>query len=858
MNNWDKTIHSGLLIITLLFLCSSAAYAQTAQEDSIPLKASEWVKKSIYDSSTKKHGSFYNYVWGKHYRDIYYTPVSVRAIPLNTLFGGLTYQTQIPKLHGMLFKNKSDWYYFLKPIGGGSSSFSESGFFQSIYNRRDFKDTYLGGFIADAFTMQHPYAFLATEHLAKGINMLSHDPQLIYVTGTSECDTIADGSPIENKIIGIYKHPALKNKDVTDSIPLMLEHLHEADKYDIDRKKYVRIRLFDMLVGDWNKIPENWLWIGDKQEQRIIYQPVVLDRSNTFTKVDGLLFQQLLNMLGLNFITDFEENIKNVKKFNSLAYTLDVALVNGIDENTWVGEAEKLKSEITDQFIKEAFNKLPKEIDKTETEKIKTSLMQRRNNLGSIARRYYRELQKNPSIAGSYGDDRFVIEYDSSKNVRIQIFTAKENNLILDKKYFRKETREIWLYGLNGNDTFEVRGNSNGIPIFLIGGKGDNKYQIESETNVKIYEYESQKQRLNSLSKVKIIYPSNADQSLAYDYEKLRYTKFSITPIGIYDSDLGLNIGTSLAYTIYGFRRSPYTRRHQLSYNYVEGFTYQGIFPDYDSRRSFHVSAFVGSPEYFSNFFGYGNNTSGFKDEKNNYNRVHLNKYTLTPAIYYTISDNQEFNIYSSFEIYKVNNPKGRDRYINVWFKDKNSVFDTKFFTNIGATYRFDKKMNQTISHINMEFNAGWAINWGDLKRNFPYAKADFGMNVAITDRITFATKLKGHVLFNDKYEFYQSATTELRGFRDNRFIGRQSFYQYSDFRLDMGQLKNPFTPLGYGVFAGIDYGRVWWPEESSKKWHTSYGGGFWLTLFRNFTGKFSYFASTDTGRFMFELGMGF
>ena len=149
-------------------------------------------------------------------------------------------------------------------------------------------------------------------------------------------------------------------------------------------------------------------------------------------------------------------------------------------------------------------------------------------------------------------------------------------------------------------------------------------------------------------------------------------------------------------------------------------------------------------------------------------------------------------------------------------------------------------------------------MNLKDASRNFPYVEASVELDVKITDRLTWATMAKTQQLFNNKYEFYQAASTELRGYRDNRFIGKQSFYQYSDIRLDMGKLKNPFTPLKYGVFAGFDYGRVWFPGEQSKRWHTSYGGGIWLTLINKITTKYSCFGSTDSFRFMFELGLGF
>ena len=392
----------------------------------------------------------------------------------------------------------------------------------------------------------------------------------------------------------------------------------------------------------------------------------------------------------------------------------------------------------------------------------------------------------------------------------------------------------------------------------LIGGKGENLYNLTSNRKVKVYESQSQQQRLADTSPVKIIYPRNEENALKYDYEKLSHKKLSVTPIGLYDSDLGINLGTSITYTVNGFKRTPYTQWHQLSFDYINGFTYQGIFPDYDGRRSFHLSAFIGSPAYFSNFFGYGNSTSGYKDEDKKFNRVHLERYAVTPAFYYQIDKFQTFNIASSLEIDKVDNPENRDRYINQIYDDNNDIFDTKFFLDLNVRYVMDKKTNDVISKYKISLSTGGIFNLGNRGRHVPYATANLSVNIHLISHLSFATEVNTKVLLSNKYDFFQSATTELRGFRDNRFMGKQSFYQFSEFRWDMGELKNSFTPVEYGLFAGVDYGRVWYPHEDSNKWHSSYGGGFWVTLFKEFTGKLSFFASNDDQRFMLQLGMGF
>ena len=51
---------------------------------------------------------------------------------------------------------------------------------------------------------------------------------------------------------------------------------------------------------------------------------------------------------------------------------------------------------------------------------------------------------------------------------------------------------------------------------------------------------------------------------------------------------------------------------------------YAGVFPNYDGRRRLYLNASISSPRNFENFFGFGNNTAGYKEEKKNYNLVKL------------------------------------------------------------------------------------------------------------------------------------------------------------------------------------------------------------------------------------------
>lgn len=80
--------------------------------------------------------------------------------------GGMDIVGQAEGFHGLLLENKRKQLYLLKPLGG-STSFLESKFFREIYNKTDFKNTYLDEFLGDAYTIINPYTFLVADYLAK-------------------------------------------------------------------------------------------------------------------------------------------------------------------------------------------------------------------------------------------------------------------------------------------------------------------------------------------------------------------------------------------------------------------------------------------------------------------------------------------------------------------------------------------------------------------------------------------------------------------------------------------------------------------------------------------------------------------
>ena len=536
------------IILILFVLMPGLLYSQSQ----------DWVRKSIYPQADSGKSKIYNWMWGRHYRHLYTIPIRVPSATIETLGGGMDIVGQAEGFHGLLLENKRKQLYLLKPLGG-STSFLESKFFREIYNKTDFKNTYLDEFLGDAYTIINPYTFLVADYLAKSAGLSFSPSRIYYIPSHIRKDTVADGSDIQDRLVNLINVPDINLRSNLYTTEDFLDSLQVSKNYMADQNLYIRERIFDMWTGDWNKTNENWEWQSHTVNDSVIYTPIVIDRNHAFTKVDGVLFKQMLKMLSLDFICNYDSLIlKDTKKINKLAFALDMAVAGRSDESVWIRQAQEIRRQMTDSLIDSAFTYLPEGVKHDEIELIKRKLKRRRLELEAVASQYYRLLQRTPVVAGTNQSDYFLIERQAPDRTVLRIYDPETGDCRLEQQFSGKETKELWLYGLAGNDTFEVKGNTRkDFPIYLISGEGENQYQLNHNRKIHVY-----------------------DKDYKYDYQKIKYHKISFTPWGIYDSDKGISLGTFFTYTMYGFKRAPFTYQHRIGYNYLKGFMYAGIFPN--------------------------------------------------------------------------------------------------------------------------------------------------------------------------------------------------------------------------------------------------------------------------------------
>jgi hypothetical protein len=341
---------------------------------------SSTTKAQILTKEETSKSWFYKLFWGKHYRDYYSREVTVKTALLDTLYGGVTilkegggHQSQSLRLQG-----KNGKQYVMRSLHKDALKFLRFKLKGIAFNADAYDDTATEELVSDFFTTAHPYAQLAVNDLA-GFGDLNdkYGNGLYYIEERPSKD--------QKDFMG-YQHTSIDNAgkivDFANTIDV-LEKLRNNDRYTIDKRQYIRSRIFDMLIGDWDRHEDQWRWaLRETGNKSGIYSPIPRDRDAAFSKFDGAALAVVKNRVPeTRFWQSYDDNLDNVKWFNSEAYNLDKIFVSQYDASIWNEEAISIQKGLTDAVIDKAFLNLPQEMQDQALEDIKTKLKKRLSRL---------------------------------------------------------------------------------------------------------------------------------------------------------------------------------------------------------------------------------------------------------------------------------------------------------------------------------------------------------------------------------------------------------------------------------------------------------------------------------------------
>lgn len=787
-------------------------------------------------------GGFFKHLFiGKNYRPEWRTAVQAPVLNFRTDMGGLKPKEEGGgrQTHSLDLEDAKGRKWVLRSVRKYPVDVVESALQGTIAEK----------IVADGISASYPYSVLSVGRLAKAAGVPYLSNTLVYIPDHPALDTFrskyrntlsflelrtVDTTNLENKSLNTYE---------------VLPKLYQSGETGIRQRTVLKARLLDNFIMDFDRHADQWEWVKVDSAGRTFYYPVAKDRDQAFFKAKGLLpkiarfFQPTLGSL-----QGFRAKAANIKTFNFVARDFDRSFLHELDEQTWNQEIDQLLASLTDGVLEEAISRQPKEMQALQAAEILETLKEKRQYFKEDMTDYYRFLSRVVSVPGSNEAERFTITHaDSSTEVQVEMLdsTGTSKHIIYRRVFDPAVTKEIRLYGLEGNDRFVIRGGASGIKVRLIGGPGDDHFLNQSsESKAKVYDVSYENNTLDGSGLKNRI----SDDPMNNEFRRQGF-QYPITLPGIgveLTREGGLFLGPTLKIVRPGFRKEPYAARHFIyatralnssSYH----FRYDAEFIGLAKKLDLLFRSDATLPTVRSYFFGLGNETIYNQDIGRFYYLASYRQIDATLQLRYSPAKWLQFTGGPTMQYLKLENDRNKEKYINTLFPDGNQsgLREGQLFAGAEVRMQADLRNHPIFTTRGMHLNL-YAKKLKSLGEN-DEAFDQVGGNISFfTDFlwnrfIVLATSFGADRNFG-KFVFpqaqYLGFRQNLRGYRFQRFAGRARFYNNSEVRINLGVRNFYFFKGPAGLIGFHDIGRVWINNETSDKWHKGYGGGVWVAPF--------------------------
>ena len=448
-----------------------------------------------------KHSGVYYWFWGRHYRQVWAAPAKVPVLKLATAApGGLKpgkpgggYQSISMTLEG-----RQEREYALRALD------------KEPYKTlpKVLRPTFVLNAVRDATSAAMPYGAITVPVLAQAAGVPHTRPRLVYVrpdeNGLGSMSERFRGKMalLEEK----YEEIASATPDlagVTNFVggETVLKKVYYHPAYYFDQPAFLRARLLDILLGDWDRHERQWDWATFPEANgQVRFQPIPKDRDQVYFRFDDGLVPWLASrpFIAPQFHT-FREHYGHFPGLIYQAEFIDQRALSQLSRADFQRIAADLQRRLPDSIIERAMHRLPPAVFALEGVRIGNYLKARRQKLPQAADAYYLEMAREPNLGGSALADRFVVQrYPDSTTVRVFSSTrhtpTANDSLRFRRTYFTSETRSIVLDGLGGDDIFDVTTTdpSHTIDLRLYGGEGHNQLLRQgSDRRLKLYAQEN-------------------------------------------------------------------------------------------------------------------------------------------------------------------------------------------------------------------------------------------------------------------------------------------------------------------------------------------------------------------------------
>jgi hypothetical protein len=807
----------------------------------------------------------HRFLLGREYRSLWYTPITVPILDLERFAGGLH-----PVSKGGGQQTKS--LLLVAPDG-------REFFFRSVDKDAstmlplELRSTVAGSVVRDQTSSAFPTAPLVVDRLLTSAG-IPHSPERLVILprdrrlGEFESEFGGLMGFLEDRIGG-SKEPAAHWGGAREliSTDTLFARTSRSPDDRVNSRALVTARLFDVLIGDWDRHADQWVWARFGDSVPRLWTPIPRDRDQAFVKYDGVLLG--IARQSAPQLTNFGPNYPYLPGATWNGRDLDRRFLVGLDWPAWKAAADSLRAKLTDVAIDSAISTLPPEHYAIQGKTLATSLRSRRDHLEETARRYYRLLAEQVDVHGTDGNDDARLTRGPKGEVELTLGrkgAPPEAPPYFARRFAPDDTKEIRVYLGAGEDRAVVTGSRSGGPTIRILGEeaqdqlldstrgGKERFYDDAEAPAKTLGYGSSVNR-----KPYAAPPAKEKTPPPRDWGH----RWVPTTWASYGPDVGLFIGGGRTLTTYGFRKDPYSSRHRFRAGFATGpktyrFDYRGDYRRENSRTYLELLLRASGVDVIS-FHGFGNETPLLGS--NEFYRVTQDAFTVQPSIVVGLSDHATVQI-GPFLRYSSTDDRP-DRFLATL----GPFYGAGNFGEVGGALdmRLDTRDRRNAASRGVALDVGGRVFpaiW-DLDSVFGevHGEARTYLSVRAPLDPTLALRVGGKKLWG-QYPFFESAfiggASTVRLGRVNRYAGDASAYGSAELRLSVTRLTL-VLPAQLGVFGLVDAGRVFLAGESSDRWHAAAGGGVSIAyLDREYTLSLAVASGEERTALYVQAGYGF
>jgi hypothetical protein len=645
---------------------------------------------------------------------------------------------------------------------------------------------------------------------------------------------------IEERAITEHARPFAGAAEIIDGDEIF-ERVQRGPRDRVDTRAFLAARLFDLLIGDWDRHRGQWGWARFGDEPVTRWVPIPEDRDQAFVRYDGLILA--LGRITTPQIVNFGDGYPNIFGLTWNGRELDRRFLMELEWPVWDSVATALQARLTDSVIDAAVSAMPAEYRAVDGSRMAHALKRRRDNLRAAADRFYRLLAREVAVHAT--DEGEIATVDRRSDGSVDFALARRSNARDAGPYFRRrfnsrETSEIRVYLHGGDDRVVVRGDGRGLTLRFIGGDGSDEV-IDSSRAGGVRFYTADGDRAGGPAPVKVdrrefvLPPKRTPTELPpRDWGQL----WRAVTWANFGPDVGFFIGGGAYRVRYGFRHLPYASKVRLRAGYSTGgrtgrFGLSAQLHRANSRLRADVEARVSGIDILR-FHGFGNEIQLLGPNDDEFYRVHHTQYSLDPTLVLPLGPRAELAVGPTLKYSSTADQPGR---VLATIPD---LYGSGNFGQVGLTthLEIDTRDVAAAATRGVHLRAGGSLYpavW-DVVSTFGEVHGEASTYLSATRvplRPTLALragakKVWGTLPFQEA-AFIGDASTVRLG-RQNRYAGDASVYGNAELRLQISRVFL-LLPGHFGVFGLGDIGRVFLEGESSDRWHNAVGGGVWLSF---------------------------